>query len=102
MLDALHQRNAQANFYGTPTLFLITLEGTPVQLTQEAASYGVNLIQITPTLLANGEISFSKSILHYAVPGGPLAGYVRGVKLPLFYTPVPLRWDKQNAANDFD
>jgi hypothetical protein len=102
MLDALTKRNVDANFHGTPTLFLITVDGTPVNLTTEAKLYGVNLVQITPTLLANGDISFSNAKILYAVPGGPLTGYVKGIKLPFFNTPVPIRWNKVITAYDGD
>ena len=101
MLDALRKQNIDATLYGTPTLFLITLDGTPINLSTEAALYGINLIQITPILLSNGEISFSNAKILYAAPKGPLSG-LKFLVLPLFDTSVPLRWGGLTTAYDED
>jgi RHS repeat-associated protein len=88
MLDALSQ--SEAHQYGNATLFLVTPVGVVVDLTTEAKRYGVNLIQITPTLLDDGKISFNKATFHYVVPN---RGAIKAeLSMKAFSTPVELKW----------
>jgi hypothetical protein len=82
MLEVLSRKPAGA--FGGATLFLVTPVGVKVNLTQEARGYGVNLIQITPTLLEDGTISFNNAQIHYANPKGRLRqNYMNGAPIRL-------------------
>jgi RHS repeat-associated protein len=96
MLEVLSRKPATA--FGGSTLFLVTPAGVKVDLTNEAIKYGVNLIQITPTLLNDGSISFSNAKIYYANPRGRLGqNYMNGppvrINMEMFNKPVKLKWN---------
>lgn len=92
MLDALSQSPAQQ--FGNSTLFLITPAGVQVNLTSEARNYGVNLLQITPTLLPNGFISFDTVKTFYTNPRGSLGKMMPNAEIHMqnFNKPVQINF----------
>jgi catechol 2,3-dioxygenase-like lactoylglutathione lyase family enzyme len=103
MLEVLSRNPAHK--FGNATLFLVTPHGVTVNLVERARQYGVNVIQITPSLLEDGSVTFNKAMAHYVVPHGSLGRQIRPVQgnqiipqaevnLSFFNKPVPLRWQR--------
>ena len=101
MIDALS--HSEAARYGNATLFLITPVGVRVNLAAEAEKAGVNLIQIMPTLLPDGRISFDQVNRIYFIPKQSILdklGMSSGVTIDgvinmrFFSKPVSIDWEK--------
>ena len=96
MLDVLSRNEAVK--YGNATLFLITPSDVNIapDLINKAREYRVNLVQITPVLLSNGQISFKRVKYKYIVPQGGLHKTVGAIveteSNPMFHRPVNLIW----------